>query len=70
MANAPGRVNLNFGHRNGPVLRSWRRVLRSLPLLEYGRGLLIIGTLAERWGQRRIGNRFTVWAETVVERPA
>ncbi|MEU7180725.1 ATP-binding protein, partial [Streptomyces celluloflavus] len=33
---------------------------------ENGRGLLIIDTLAGRWGQRKTDGGFTVWAEIAV----
>ncbi|MFH8445623.1 ATP-binding protein [Streptomyces sp. NPDC018026] len=34
---------------------------------EAGRGLLITGALASRWGTRRTGQGLTVWAEVAVE---
>ncbi|MDL4777172.1 MULTISPECIES: ATP-binding protein [Thermomonosporaceae] len=40
-----------------------RPVLRAAPEGENGRGLHIVGALAERWGHRPDGPRTTVWAE-------
>ncbi|MFD8172793.1 hypothetical protein [Streptomyces sp. NPDC059709] len=34
---------------------------------EGGRGLLITGELATRWGTRRSGGGLTVWAEIAIE---
>ncbi|MGW7572527.1 ATP-binding protein [Streptomyces sp. NPDC054765] len=38
------------------------------PEQECGRGLLIVEALADRWGQRKPGGGFTVWAEVVIKR--
>jgi anti-sigma regulatory factor (Ser/Thr protein kinase) len=37
------------------------------PGQERGRGLLIVNTLATRWGRRRTGAGLTVWAKVAVD---
>ncbi|MEJ8648629.1 ATP-binding protein [Streptomyces sp. MS1.AVA.3] len=37
------------------------------PEQEGGRGLLIVEALADRWGRRKLGGGFTIWAEMVLK---